>query len=376
MLRIPKKKNFRLKPILPLVPIPSKTPGEDKSKFIAIDLRTRAGGGEPTSGTYKKFVPLFEEGDPQAWIDFLKNLEEIWVQNSVSGPSDRKSTVRAILKGESLDAYDSALAERLSDGHAMTTEDTDEALKVVAKTIFPHRALESQKMWMNRMMRKPSELSTRKMASAITRINNDLPRFPAATEASKFSDLEVVSLLEWSLPDHWRAKFDYDGYIPTEGNKTKLIAACEAIERNEADAKPDATPANNKKENTKKGKFASKQQKRDENEAGEARSYYCRRCGKNPHHNTAQCKKIQADNRANNKFSSSHPPNKRSFSNKGFSKEVNMLARGPARAKTLKKMERAIKAEIALDKKRKLSSDSENESEHELQLIESLKTSK
>ena len=214
------------------------------------------------------------------------------------------------------------------------------------------------------------------MTSATTCINNDLPCFPVATDASKFSDLEDVLLLEWSLPDHWRAKFDYDGYIPTEGNKTKLIAACEAIERNEANAKPDATPANNKKENTKKGKFASKQQKHDENKAGEACSYYCRRCGKNPHHNTAQCKKIQADNRANNKFSSSHPPNKRSFSNKGFSKEVNMLARGPACAKTLKKMERAITAEIALDKKRKLSSDSENESEHELQHIESHKTSK
>jgi hypothetical protein len=43
----------------------------------------------------------------------------------------------------------------------------------------------------------------------------------------------LVGLIEWSLPPHWRKKFDLKGYVPTLGTKAKLISECEAIERNE-----------------------------------------------------------------------------------------------------------------------------------------------
>jgi hypothetical protein len=39
--------------------------------------------------------------------------------------------------------------------------------------------------------------------------------------------------LEWSLPATWRAKFDLDSYIPTLHSRSKLIEACNAIERSE-----------------------------------------------------------------------------------------------------------------------------------------------
>jgi hypothetical protein len=106
------------------------------------------------------------------------------------------------------------------------------ALGAVTNTVFPHRALETQKLWMNRRMFKPADLTTRQTAAAINRLNNALPLFPTGTENSKFSDVEVVELLEWSLPPAWRAKFDLDGYVPTLHPKMQLIEACEAIERN------------------------------------------------------------------------------------------------------------------------------------------------
>ena len=78
-------------------------------------------------------------------------------------------------------------------------------------------------------MYKPAELTTRQTAAAINRLNNSLPLFPGGSESSKFTENEVVELLEWSLPPTWRAKFDLDGYIPTLESKTRLIEACEAI---------------------------------------------------------------------------------------------------------------------------------------------------
>jgi hypothetical protein len=71
------------------------------------------------------------------------------------------------------------------------------------------------------------------MAASVNRLNNALPFFSTATEASKFSEIEIIGLLEWSLPATCRATFDLNSYIPTFHSRAKLIEACEAIERSE-----------------------------------------------------------------------------------------------------------------------------------------------
>jgi hypothetical protein len=50
------------------------------------------------------------------------------------------------------------------------------------------------------LMHQPAELSTRQMAAAINRLNNAIPLFPLGSTESKFSEKEIVGLLEWSLP--------------------------------------------------------------------------------------------------------------------------------------------------------------------------------
>jgi hypothetical protein len=97
-------------PVLPLLPEVLPTKDQDKAKFISFKLKSRA--GQPAgSTTYKKFVRVFEEGTPQQWIDLILNVEEIWTQSTVNGPTDRTSTIRAHLKGESLTAFNTALED-------------------------------------------------------------------------------------------------------------------------------------------------------------------------------------------------------------------------------------------------------------------------
>jgi hypothetical protein len=138
----------------------------------------------------QKFVRIFEEGTPQQWIDLIHDLEEIWTQNSVNGPTDRASTIRALLKGESLTAFETALEDVRVDPDPniqaplpLTLEHIIDPMDQVAEAVFPHRALEIQKLWMNRGMRKPVNMSTCKTAAAITKINNSLPLFPDGTNA-------------------------------------------------------------------------------------------------------------------------------------------------------------------------------------------------
>jgi hypothetical protein len=102
-----KLKPSPLQPVLPLLSEVLPTKDQDTAKFILFELKSRA--GQPAgSTTYKKFVRVFEEGTPQQWINLIRDVEEIWMQNSVNRLSDKTLTIRALLKGESLTAFDTA----------------------------------------------------------------------------------------------------------------------------------------------------------------------------------------------------------------------------------------------------------------------------
>jgi hypothetical protein len=103
-------------------------------------------------------------------------------------------------------------------------------------------------------MFKPRAMTTRITLAAISHINNALPLFPTGTDASKFSEPELVGLLEWSLPPALNEKFDLKGYIPSEQNQTHLVTECEAIKRH---VKPD--DGNNK--TTEKQKIPKKRRR-------------------------------------------------------------------------------------------------------------------
>jgi hypothetical protein len=108
------------KPVIPLVQDKPLINEENKNRFIDFKLKVNAGAaaGAPT---YVKHVKTFEEGSPKEWIDLIHHLDEIWRQNSMNEPADRVATVRSILKGESLTAFDVALEER---GGTMKTQKT------------------------------------------------------------------------------------------------------------------------------------------------------------------------------------------------------------------------------------------------------------
>ena len=111
----------------------------------------------------------------------------------MTGGTDRASTVRALVRGESAVAFETALqdARTNEDGEMVTIslDSVNKALEAVTHSAFPYHALETQRLWMNRKMFKPSELTTRQMAASINRLNNALPFFQ--------QDLNPPSLLKW-----------------------------------------------------------------------------------------------------------------------------------------------------------------------------------
>ena len=83
----------------------------------------------------------------------------------------------------------------------------------------------------------------------------------------------------------WRTKFDLDRYIPSLDTKTRLIEACEAIERNEL---VEDKESSNKK---KKGKDVKAKSENPENtnKKGEKKKkkFFCTEHGQNTSHSLA-----------------------------------------------------------------------------------------
>lgn len=362
--KIPRKVSF-LKPVLPLVPEEATKKEEDKSKLVTMELKSQA--GTSTGGTYKKHIVLFNEGTPQQWIDAQRDIAEVWKQNSITQPDDRMAIIKTLLRGETLTTFDASIEEQRQhpDGPlAVTMDMVTKALAEVSDTIFPHRALEIQKQWMRKHLKKPSDLSIRLTSSAVSKMNNCLPFFPGGDEDSKFSQEELLEILECSLPLAWRQKFDYDGYVPTDHNKAKLISSCEAIERKEESQKVD------KKQNKGKNpdKAVKKRPQFNKNKGGSKGDYYCTHHGKNPTHDTANCFTLKNKAKAESK-----KPAGKAFSNKGLRKEINMLAKSSSKAKVLDLYATVIAQEKAkLKKKSKSASnmDTDSDSSHDMAYVD------
>jgi hypothetical protein len=190
---------------------------------------------------------------------------------------------------------------------------------------------------MKRKMFKLVELTTRQMAASINCLNNALPFFPNATEASKFSEVELIGLLESSLLVTWRSKFDLDGYISILHSKAKL---CEAIERSEI-----ALEKPSKEESSKNYKMVKRVASR--NGAPPAKKqksvskYYSTEHGQNTTHSTADCWTLK--NRAKPQLSIQKE--KKSFSNRNLRNEINLLSKQSSKKKILEMYASVIRRE-------------------------------
>jgi hypothetical protein len=392
--KTPYKPSSHFQPVLPLVPIELQKTDKDKTKFITFELKVRAGAVAGAGNTYKMSVGKFEQGSPQEWMDAMTKLREIWKQNSVNGPHDRAATVAAVLQGDSLTAFETALEDARVDPDpgnpapiAMTTEHIEIALRAVTTITFPFRALEVQKQWMLRSMKKPYDLTTRNTAAALSKLNNYLPYFPTGTATSKFSEPELIGLLEWSLPNSWRKQMDLRGFIPSLGTKEELIAHCERIERNEIPTNDREKKNNNNNKNNKKIKFAkfenNNKKNGGENVPTKDGSFHCSRCGNNATHNTDRCYILKNLARKEGQANGNGKAHAKPYSKRTFRKEVNAMARRAGKNDGLAVIASALKREqgkhakrsskkhaTAAAKKKAESSESDSDSDESVHILE------
>ena len=77
----------------------------------------------------------------------------------------------------------------------LTVAMVDVGLVVVSGAVFPHQALENQKLWMRRHLKKPSSMKYRLLQAKVLKMNKALPLFPGGNEDSKFSSCKILQIL-------------------------------------------------------------------------------------------------------------------------------------------------------------------------------------
>ena len=147
--------------ILPIIPLVIENNKEekpiDKSKKITWELKT--GSGRQLPSTYKKTIHRFEEGTEFEFIQLIYDVKEVFKQNSIAAGPQRDNIIKNLLLGESLEIYQSAMKDlRQPTGtgtalQAITNDMVKSAMQELGKSVFPFRALDKQKAYMQRNMK-------------------------------------------------------------------------------------------------------------------------------------------------------------------------------------------------------------------------------
>jgi hypothetical protein len=164
------KKTMFLLPPIPLVEETKEKDEKPNATDVIEFLLKQWAGSTATAPTYKLKVTRFCEGTVLEWISSRKAITELWLQNSITSAQDKVSSISTILCRDSLTGFEEKIEEltiSIDDiGEtvtiALTNKTVEEGLNAVAQMVFPFRALETQKEWMQQCMRKPKELPIRK----------------------------------------------------------------------------------------------------------------------------------------------------------------------------------------------------------------------
>jgi hypothetical protein len=207
-----------------LPPIPLERPERqvlEDGNYVSFKLR--AVPIDPHSQLYSLSVPYYSSGTPEKWIIFRKNLDKVLIgQNITTGPPTYAMT-RRILEGAALAKFEDSVLDRGTE----TLDHFTLVLEDMSNYVFPRRALQMQKRFMRRYMRKPRKLKMREFMARVEELNHDLRYFPVFVPGARLLEDELLDIYENGVPNSWQKQFLLQGFDPIEHTKQEFLEFCE-----------------------------------------------------------------------------------------------------------------------------------------------------
>jgi hypothetical protein len=416
------RKESRLEtPPLSLVPDEEEIEEDDATKKVSFKLFTNpAAAAAAAAGTHSpKFTFSMAIADGTQSIRFqikwTENVQKVLKGLGTTNGDAAHEMVQQLCKGLILTQYNQSVtdavqkhlkarAQAAADALVQDAADTDEehavkkdvafntnialgpdpvpmndlrlALQSTIGMVCPYKALEKQKRFMRRKMRKPADMRIRTYVNHLHRINfEELLKLPPYKPTQILSLDELLDIVLFGIPKSWTKEMDRQDFDPYAGTLIRVVEFCERIESSEdfvhgQTEHPKKNPGNSKFSHSKKAKTGTKD--KSSSKTGMWCEYH-----DSSTHNTSDCsvlQKMKANGKAN------RPDQKKSgFGNKTWTKksddakkftkkELNAIVK-KASTNAVKFAKRDMKV-VAEAKRKKSSKDSDDDSTASVNVVE------
>ena len=278
----------KISPPIPLERPEHKEP--EKGEYQNYKLRNVP--GDAASPTYELAVPYFSSGTPEEWLRFRQNVKRVCNGQNITTGAGKFAVARRLLEGDALSTLENATT---AENFTETNPSFNDAMNLVARMVFPPRAVVLEKRYLRRFLRKPLSMKSREFASRVVEINNFIAKFPpdataeagATTTPTKLDDDELVDLMEFGCPKRWQREMVVQGFDPTTSSIKDFVAFCERMERVEVVEGSNNNDRQNVARKPMKVPFNNK--KRIRNGNNDSTGFHCMLHGPNKSHNTENC---------------------------------------------------------------------------------------
>ena len=255
-------------PPLPLVPDEDEEYNEERDKMNTVSFKLRTSPADANSSLYSfRVMKVDGTQSVRQHLKWIMAVRKVHKGLNMQDHNEIHELNTELLSGEALSSYqvgvDAAQLQILTalqivardgvvrdvnhtdDQHLdaqaqavravplppVTTVSIDLGYGTLMKGVAPYKALEKQKRYMRRKMRKPSDMRTRTYIAHIHKMNmEELPLLPPIKENQSLPMEEIKDIIIYGLPKSWTRKMDEFDFDPYGGSMNEVINFCERME--------------------------------------------------------------------------------------------------------------------------------------------------
>ena len=175
--------------IAPVIPL-KRAEAKDlkKGEYVVIKCRIRPNDND--SPTFDLPIPYFGTGTAEEFLTWKDNVSKAIKGQDVTDGPGKFAMARRLLKGDALTAFNNGSTQYATE----STATFNAVIKTLTAHVFPMKALQQQKRYMRRFIRKPFDMKVQDFVSRMGELNEYLTSFPNATPgipASKLPENEI-----------------------------------------------------------------------------------------------------------------------------------------------------------------------------------------
>ena len=219
--------------IVPVIPLsrPEAKGTLGKGDYTVIKCKTTPNSAN--SATYDLPIPYFRSGSTEEYLKWKRNVNRALTGQGISDGPGKYNLTRKLLDGDALMVFNVKATQIGSE----TNAHYEEVMDALTAHVFPIKALQTQKRFMRRFLRKPREMKARDFVSRVCEINEMLNQFPGANGAGSLPQDELLDLMEFGMPSSWQRQMIMHDFDPMDKSIPEFINMCERIEMTEPETK-------------------------------------------------------------------------------------------------------------------------------------------